>query len=126
MVHDVTFCGQDGVETAGRGELRTYSTLRRAIVAALYAVFGLLFGLPTLLPGPHMCVTWIFPVGGAFLALRAWSVELELEDLQGTCPACEAKLTLPGGSLRSDGTMNQVCRECRAKLTVRVSLPPAT
>ena len=59
MVHDVTLCGQDGAETAGRGELREYSLARRAITASVYAVFGLLFGLPTLLPGPHMCVTWI-------------------------------------------------------------------
>ena len=124
QLEDVIFRGQDGKEVPGRGELTRYGQPQRTIFATLYAVMGLLMGLPTLIPGPHMCLTWVFPFVGAFFAWRTWSCEAELTNLEGICPACDApEIKLPGGQLTARGTLVQMCLKCM--VTFEVVCKPA-
>ena len=119
MLEDLKFRSQEGKETPARGELTLYGKTRRATFATLFGVFGVLLGLPTFVPGPHMCVTWVFPLLGAFLAWRTWTLEAELSNLEGTCPACDDPgLKLPGGQLTRAGTVPQICLKCQARFEV--------
>jgi hypothetical protein len=122
---ELTFRSEDGKETTGSGDLTRSSRTRRVVFTAAFAVGGLLFGLATLVPGPHMCVTWVFPFVGAFLALRSWWNEAELNAITGACPACdEAEIKLRGGQLNGDKPLRRVCPRCVGKLEVVCLTPP--
>ncbi len=119
MLKDLTFRSQDGKEAPGRGELTLHSQTKRAVFASVFAGVGLLFGLATFVPGPHMCVTWVFPFVGGFFALRSWWNEAELNYIEGACPACEADgLKVQGGQVVGSKPLIRLCPKCMAKLEV--------
>ena len=119
MLEDLTFRSQDGKEAPGKGELIRHSQKKRAVFASVFAGIGLLCGLATAVPGPHMCITWIFPFVGGFFALRSWWNEAELHGIEGTCPACDAEaIKVQGGQVVGSTPLSRLCPQCMAKFEV--------
>jgi hypothetical protein len=118
MREDLVF-RSDGKEAPGKGSLTVHSQTKRAALASILGGVGLLGGLATLVPGPHMCVTWIIPIVGGFFALRCWWNEAELHDIEGTCPACDAEgIKVQGGQVIGANPLTRLCPTCTVKLEV--------
>lgn len=115
----------DGQATGAAGEavdVAHYSDFARIGIGTLWIVGGVLGGLMFIIvPVVHLITTWVLPLGGVLLGLRAFKRRLVIYQVTGTCPACRELIDLIGGS--ADDPAWQVCPKCKAPLKVR---PAAT
>ena len=115
----------EGVERPGTAEVVRYGAGIRTTKAIGFVVGGLLFGAACIIvPVLHLFTTWGLPLLGIILAVRSLRREVVVESATGTCPSCEASITLPGGA-GDDGTA-RTCPQCGGALELVVSAPPAS
>lgn len=113
----VTLRSAEGAESEGTAEVVRPSGVRRAIVATVFVVGGIVGGLAfIIIPIVHLFTTWALPLIGVLMAIRVMRRELSIHRLDGVCPACRNEIHEydRGG----DDPAWQLCPRCDARLAI--------
>lgn len=90
----------------------------RAIVCVVGGLLGAAIFI--LIPIVHLVTTWLLPLLGVMLALRALRRKAAVYDAEGACPSCKEAIRLPGGEL--DDPSWQMCLRCGQRIQVRLGV----
>ncbi|MCB9761837.1 MAG: hypothetical protein H6739_18550 [Alphaproteobacteria bacterium] len=121
---DVTLRADTGGTTTTRAELTRPEDGARIGKSVGLMLGGVLLAIPFLfVPGVHLFTTWALPLAGAIAAYSTFRTRAKLGRVEGTCPACQAAITLEGG--RVTEKMYDDCPQCSRPLQLLISEDPA-
>lgn len=114
----ITLRAKDGRSAPAAATIDRYPTGARVGRAVAFFAGGVVLGTAcTIMPGPHMLVTWwALPLAGFLLGRRTLKIERRLSRISGTCPACAQRIELRGGPVKAANW--RVCPECNKDLEV--------
>ncbi len=114
----ITLRAESGETAPADATIERYPEAARIGKAVAFIVGGIVLGTGcTIIPGPHMVVTfWALPLAGIFMARRAWRIDKRFSRINGTCPACTKAIELRGGPIKASNW--RVCPECRKDLEI--------
>lgn len=114
----------DGATSAAVALIKRPTASQRGVLAAAYAVGGLLLGGACIvIPIIHLVTTWALPLIGIVLAVRTMRRETIVTRVEGMCPACSKPIEAydRGG----DDPAWQLCPHCDARLQIIAPVTPA-
>ncbi len=114
----ITLRAEDGRTAPADATIDRYPDGARVGKAVAFIVGGIVLGTGcTIIPGPHMLVTWwALPLIGILMARRTLKIKQRLSRINGTCPACSKRIELRGGPVKA--TNWRVCPECDKDLEI--------
>lgn len=110
-VEPISLRRRDGSAGAAVAHVRLVPRTRRWMLGGGAIGFGLLLALVFLpVPGLHFFSTWLFPLIGLVIGTYLWRKRGDIDRVEGDCPACTQRVTLPGGPIEE--AMWRRCPSC--------------
>jgi len=116
--------GSLGVYATPAELVALYRTTSERVMRTLLTVIGTLLLMPVafIIP-PHMEPPGVVLIAGLYMAWRQWAGEWEVVRMSGTCPRCNAPISLKKDTLLYlPHTIN--CASCRAECWLELGAAP--
>ena len=114
----LTLRAESGETAPADATIERYPEAARIAKAVAFIAGGIVLGTGcTIIPGPHMVVTfWALPLAGIFMARRTFRIDKRFSRINGTCPLCEKPIELRGGPIKASNW--RVCPQCNKDLEI--------
>src|SRR5688572_6619855 len=112
---------RDGSIAAGQARVKHWSRSVRYGRAAAIATVGVVMGALTIVvPVLHLVSTWLIPCVGLVLALFVLRMRSQVEEIEGSCPKCQATVRGgPFGAVSHDEPLWVRCPACTVPMEVQ-------